>query len=45
MQANHEFLSPMHQSMVHVEMVLISKQQFYLQLADGSSWESGKEEG
>lgn len=39
MQANHNFLSPMHQSMVHVEIVLISKHQFYLQLPDGSVWE------
>lgn len=29
MQANHDFLSPMHQSMVHVEIVLISKHQSY----------------
>lgn len=35
----------MHQSMVHVEIVLISKHQFYLQLPDGSFRERGKEEG
>lgn len=45
MQANHDFLSPMHQSMVHVEIVLISKHQFYLQLPDDVFGERGKEEG